>query len=105
MQQRSRVAMSNPSQSLAPAAEANIRTVVNLEQEFLQQRSGVERLGDAIADFAGSMRFVILHAFWFGSWIVINSGKTGIQPFDPFPFMFLSMIVSIEAVLLATFVL
>ena len=51
------------------------------------------------------MRFVILHVTWFGVWIVINCGLLGIRPFDPYPFIFLSMIVSLEAVLLATFVL
>jgi uncharacterized membrane protein len=91
--------------SLTASTEANIRTVVGLENEFIQQRTVGERIGDAIAGFAGSMPFVILHVVWFAAWILINSGKTGIHPFDPFPFIFLSMIVSLEAVLLSTFVL
>lgn|SRR5690349_21420686 len=95
----------NQENSPTTPAEANIRTVARLEQEFLERRTLSERAGDAIAGFAGSMYFVILHITWFASWIVINSGKIGIVPFDRFPYIFLSMLVSLEAVLLSTFVL
>jgi uncharacterized membrane protein len=85
--------------------EANIETVVRMEREMRQDRRLPDRIGDAIAHFAGSMSFVILHLAWFAAWIAINSGKLGIRPFDPYPFIFLSMMVSMEAVLLSTFVL
>jgi uncharacterized membrane protein len=88
-----------------PATEANIQTVVRLEEESSEQRTRSDRIGDAIAAFAGSITFVILHVVWFAAWIAINSGMLGIRPFDPYPFIFLSMMVSLEAVLLSTFVL
>ena len=47
------------------------------------------------------MRFVALHVVWFGAWILINL----LLPFDPFPFGLLTMLVSLEAIFLSTFVL
>ena len=82
-----------------------IETVVQLEREMRDDRRPSDRIGDAIADFAGSMPFAVLHLLWFAVWIAINSGRLGVRPFDPYPFTFLSMLVSLEAVLLTTFVL
>jgi uncharacterized membrane protein len=42
---------------------------------------------------------------WFGGWIIWNLGFAGLTPFDPFPFGLLTMIVSLEAIFLSTFVL
>jgi uncharacterized membrane protein len=70
-----------------------------------------ERLADRITAFAGSMRFVYLHSAWFGLWILVNLGLvsavTGglLPPFDPFPFGLLTMVVSLEAIFLTTFVM
>ena len=50
--------------------------------------------------------FLVLHVVWFGAWIIANLGVIrGIRPFDPFPFPFLTMTVSLEAIFLALFVL
>lgn len=88
------------------AAQDNIRTVAEMEAEFLRGRSASEQLSDKIADFAGSLKFVMIHVVWFTSWILINLGFfPGIRPFDPFPFILLALMVSCEAVLLSTFVL
>lgn len=88
------------------AAQENIRTIAQLETEFLRGRSASERLADRIADFTGSMKFVAIHVFWFAIWILTNLGFfPPIRPFDPYPFILLSLCVSCEAVLLATFVL
>ena len=51
------------------------------------------------------MTFVMLHVIWFTLWFLINTGHLFIAPFDPFPFILLAMAVSVEAVLLSTFVL
>ena len=49
---------------------------------------------------------MLIHVVWFTTWIVINTGLIpAIPKFDPFPFIFLSMAVSVEGVLLTTFVL
>jgi uncharacterized membrane protein len=88
-----------------PAAR-NIERIARLEHKILEERSATERMGDAIGAFSGTMTFVLLHIFWFAAWTVINTGLIpGIRPFDPYPFLFLSLAVSMEAVLLSTFVL
>jgi uncharacterized membrane protein len=67
-----------------------------------QRRRLQDRLADQITAFAGSMAFVYLHMAWFAAWIVIN--VTGWR-FDPFPFGLLTLIVSLEAIFLSTFVM
>jgi uncharacterized membrane protein len=62
-------------------------------------------MADAITTFSGSMSFLYLHALWFGLWVLINTGWFGIRLFDPFPYSLLTMIVSLEAIFLSTFVL
>jgi uncharacterized membrane protein len=56
------------------------------------------------------MRFVYLHAIWFGIWVAANAGLLlamglGITPWDPFPFGLLTLVVSLEAIFLSTFVM
>ena len=80
--------------------------MARLEENFDRNRTLAERIADAVGGFTGSFRFVILHAIGFGAWIVVNlRWIPGLRPFDPFPFMLLSLVVSIEAIFLATFVL
>jgi uncharacterized membrane protein len=73
---------------------------------FRRLRSNQDRLADAITRFAGSMSFVYLHVGWFTVWIVLNAGLVGSAlVFDDFPFGLLTMIVSLEAIFLSTFVM
>jgi uncharacterized membrane protein len=51
------------------------------------------------------MIFAYVHIVWFGVWILINIGRFGLRVFDPFPYGLLTMIVSLEAIFLSTFVL
>jgi uncharacterized membrane protein len=94
---------SNP--HLADTIERNIHTIVDLRRRAAEHRTAQERLADAITAFSGRMSFVYVHIAWFSLWIIANLGLLGIPPFDPFPFGFLTMIVSLEAIFLATFVL
>ena len=56
--------------------------------------------------FAGSLNFVYLHSAWFGLWVLLNIGLLGASlEFDKFPFGLLTMIVSLEAIFLSTFVM
>jgi hypothetical protein len=65
-----------------------------------------DRVADQITNFAGSMRFVYLHSAWFVVWIAVNVGLIGASAkFDKFPFGLLTMIVSLEAIFLSTFVM
>jgi uncharacterized membrane protein len=89
-----------------PSTQDNINTVVKIEEEAQLQRTTADRLSDLIANFVGSMPFVLLHLIWFGMWVTINLGVISeIRKFDPYPFALLCMLVSLEGVLLSTFVL
>jgi uncharacterized membrane protein len=86
--------------------EQSIETILRLENTELRRRSWSDVLADGIAGFTGSISFVILHLLWFGFWSAWNTGiLTSARPFDPYPFQLLAMIVSLEGVLLVTFVL
>lgn len=86
--------------------ESNIHSVADLERTFEMRRGPVDRIADAIGGFSGSIAFVALHLVWFVAWFLINTGVIPhVKRFDPYPFILLSMIVSVEAVLLSTFVL
>jgi len=80
----------------------NIEAIASLEQEALHNRTFADRVSDAITKFSGSTAFVILHVVWFAFWIAWNMGS---HAFDRFPFELLTMIVSLEAIFLSTFVL
>jgi uncharacterized membrane protein len=65
-----------------------------------------DRVADLVTTFAGSLNFVYLHTVWFGIWILLNVGLLGAAlKFDKFPFGLLTMIVSLEAIFLSTFVM
>lgn len=84
----------------------NIDTVVRMEEKYLTSRGLMDRVADAIASFSGSMTFVALHVIWYTVWILVNLKVIRFLPaFDPYPFMLLNMMVSLEAILLSTFVL
>src|SRR2546423_15056821 len=93
------------SKRLAKVVERNINTLVEIRQHMEQRKSTQDRIADWVTWFSGSMNFVYIHVVWFGIWLAINLGWTGLKPFDPYPFNLLTMIVSLEAILLATFVL
>jgi len=84
--------------------EKNVETVTRLEEEAREQRTPTDRLAEKIARFCGSMTFVWVHVVWFGGWILFNL-IPGTRHVDPFPFTFLTLIVSLEAIFLSTFIL
>jgi uncharacterized membrane protein len=61
------------------------------------------QVADAITRFSGSFLFIQLHVVWFAAWIVLNLIPA--TRFDSFPFGLLTLIVSLEAIFLSTFVL
>ncbi len=91
--------------ALADAIEHNIRTVARLHAQAQEERTVQEHIADVITQFSGRMSFVYIHVAWFALWILINTGHLGIKAFDPFPYGLLTMIVSLEAIFLSTFVL
>jgi uncharacterized membrane protein len=86
-------------------ADLLLRTRVarNVQDEIQDQRSVLEKFTDWIADFSGSMTFLLLNASWFALWIFLNI--SGRAHFDPYPFGFLTMVVSLEAIILSILVL
>ena len=86
--------------------EENVRAISEWEQSALHARSRAERLSDWITATAASGPVLLAHVIWFTLWTVVNFGLIrGWKPFDPFPFPFLTMTVSLEAIFLALFVL
>lgn len=98
-----RIATDNP--ALCHAIEHNIRTVHRVRARAAQSRKLEERAADVVTEFSGRMLFVYLHAAWFLAWILLNTGRFGVKAFDPYPYQLLTMIVSLEAIFLSTFVL
>jgi len=67
-------------------------------------RAEVRSFADIIARFCGSFTFVWVHLIWFGAWVIVND-LPGVPHFDPFPFTFLTLVVSLEAIFLSAFIL
>jgi uncharacterized membrane protein len=87
-------------------AKRNIQTIAALDRDAIEELALSDRVSAAISRFVGSLGFVIAHVLWFFVWAAWNLGLVpGVQPFDPFPFGLLTMAVSLEGVLVATFVL
>jgi len=94
------------SRSVATHLERNVKAIAKLERNAIQERSPADRLSDGITWVAGSAGFVIAHIVVFTVWITLNVGLIRSVPiFDPYPFSFLTLVVSLEAIFLAIFVL
>jgi len=91
--------------ALSQVIEKNIRTIIGLRLKAAKGRSLQDRIADGMTTFSGQMVFVYVHLVWFCLWILLNTGGVGVAPFDPFPYGLLTMIVSLEAIFLSTFVL
>lgn len=89
----------------ATVLRKNIRAIAELEQRALHQRSAADRLSDSITRATGSGPFVVFHIIGFALWILLNVRILPVEPFDPFPFSFLTLVVSLEAIFLSVFVL
>ena len=110
--------MQNP---LKPLNPMNVIAPLLSHQETVQHRRKViksfkakadakRKFSEKFADFLtakfGTVVFLSVNVAWFTAWIVINTGLIpGVEPFDPFPFGLLTMIVSLEAIVLAIIVL
>jgi uncharacterized membrane protein len=94
------------SDSLSTHLERNVKAIAQLEERAIETRSSADRLSDVITWGAGSAAFVVGHVVLFTGWILANVGLVpGVVPFDPYPFSFLTLVVSLEAIFLAIFVL
>jgi hypothetical protein len=109
--------MNNPTAPMTPLGDEaaalneltrrNVEIVAQLEKSASLERTRTDRWADSISSFVGSMGFAYIHVVWFGGWIAFFT-----LPFfpkawrvDPFPFTFLTFVVSLEAIFLSTFIL
>ncbi len=91
--------------TLSNVVENNIRTLLRLRGQRSRERNLQDRLADGITYLSGRMGFVYFHVIWFAAWIAMNTGQIGVKVFDPYPYGLLTMVVSLEAIFLSTFVL
>ncbi|MEO5714935.1 MAG: DUF1003 domain-containing protein [Luteolibacter sp.] len=82
----------------------NVRSIVKLERGALESASWGDRLAMLINGFCGSMPFLWVNAIWFAVWMTLNTLILS-KPWDPFPFNFLTLVVSLEAIFLSIFLL
>ncbi|MDO8310785.1 MAG: response regulator, partial [Sideroxyarcus sp.] len=91
--------------ALSNVIQRNIRKIIYVRQKAAREQSLQDRIASGMTSFSGSMPFFYVHIVWFCLWFLINTGHLGITPFDPYPYGFLTMVVSLEAIFLSTFVL
>jgi uncharacterized membrane protein len=93
----------NPTQSFV---DANIDAIIGAEQTVHRARSPSEVVYGWVGGFIGTLTFVVVQVLCVVLWVAINAGlATSIRPFDLFPFPILSLILTLEALLVAAFVL
>jgi uncharacterized membrane protein len=100
--------MSSQAVSQSEIVRKNTAAIVDMQRKITEARTLGGRIADSVTDFTGSMAFVFVHVVWFAAWILLNIGLIHIphvSEFDKFPFSLLTMIVSLEAIFLSTFVL
>jgi uncharacterized membrane protein len=98
--------MSSPEPGpLAGVIARNITALLAVRRRMERKKRLGDRISDGITAFTGSVWGLLLHAVLYGGWLLTNSGLLGIEPWDPFPFVMLAMIASVEAIFLSTFVL
>lgn len=64
-----------------------------------------DKAADLLTGWFGTISFLSLNATGFAAWILWNIGYLGFTPFDPYPFILLTMVVSLEAIFLSVIVL
>jgi uncharacterized membrane protein len=93
-----------PAHGVEELTQRNVRSIQRLEAIEHRRRGKLDRIADRISEFAGSTGFLVAHVPWFGAWTAYNSWP-GVDAFDPYPFTFLTLVVSLEAIFLSTFIL
>lgn len=85
---------------------SNVARIAKLEADALGARSLSARCAAGLMRFAGTTTFAAIHLVWFVGWLTVNTGLVpGMRPFDPFPFSFLTLVVSLEAIFLSIWIL
>ena len=95
-------AMSRMTRKSNAMLQARVSRNVNDREEIARRDNVVMRTADWIANFSGSITFLVLHVIFFAAWICFNTLPIA---FDPFPYNLLTMVVSLEAIILSTLLL
>lgn len=84
----------------------NVERVAKLESDVLESRTLSARCAASLMRLCGTATFAIVHVVWFAAWITINVGIVPDVPaFDPYPFNFLTLVVSLESIFLSIWIL
>lgn len=90
-----------------PQQKSPRQIIKSFEAKAMRKRAFPDRIADFLTSYFGSISFFSANAVFFLAWIVLNLGylRPAIEPFDPFPFVLLTMVVSLEAIFLSVIVL
>ena len=83
----------------------NVDRILALEATEHAKASTADRVADAITSFSGSIRFVWITVLLVGGWVGFNLALPAAARIDPFPFPLLTLVLSVEAIFLAIFIL
>lgn len=89
-------------ESIEQLTRSNIDAILRLERERQARRPWAYRMAASIAGFCGTAPVLWLHALFFITWLGFNASPLA---FDPYPFTFLTMVVSLEAIFLSFFIM
>ena len=92
-------------ETAAELTARNIQAIVQCEDDSATKEPLSQIVAQTITRFFGSMPFVWVHVVWFGGWILANLTLPPAWRLDPVPFPFLTLVVSLEAIFLSTFIL
>jgi len=90
--------------SVEELTERNVAAIHRLDDEAQRSEGAIDAVADKVSGFCGSTRFLWLHVIWFALWTGGNLAL-GARAFDPYPFTFLTLVVSLEAIFLSSFIL
>jgi uncharacterized membrane protein len=96
---------SQPEGAAEGNASAGIAAIIDNERVLRDKCSIWEKAAETITKCAGSIQSVWIHAVWFSAWIAANRLLPENSRWDPYPFTFLTLVVSLEAIFLSIFIL
>lgn len=98
--------LTNSAHDLDHIVARNVGIIERIQSASHQRRTAGQVVSDAIAAFCGSTTFIWAHCLWFTFWLIWNTipGPKAVK-FDPPPFSMLTLVVSLEAIFLSTFIL
>jgi len=96
----------DPAVNVGGKAAKNIESILDLERADHDELPRLNRIFHGVGEFVGTIYFILFQCFAVLVWVLLNAGPFRLaRPFDPYPFSLLSMVLSLEAVLLTSFVL